>query len=304
MSIKIESKFKYPQQTPITTISVSLFLSLSPHCSLFNMCSRMKINFTNNHKAANVVTSQAAATTIIMLPPSPSPSMGRFHRYHQQRPPSSSSLSSGSSCSISPHGGDVGAGATSGSDSSSCCSSIASIQTAITSSSVATAVPMEVDDSPQLFPMLPPPVPTAATGGHTKPTGAGSSLSLAGITRHMRITCSNHSSSSHNTGNSSSTSSGTATASSNATAATTNSTLFMSTIPLRRLRSSLRRHSVSGITEYYLELKIILHKDSLFACRVSTFLSEFFFTEEDPGAGKSDNPLILRIPRSDLRVNL
>lgn len=174
-----------------------------------------------------------------MLPPSPSPSMSKFHRYYQQqRPPSSASQSS----STTPNSG--------GSDSSSCCSSTASIQTAITSSSTATAVPMEVDDSPQLFPMLPPQVPSVVSGSSPKPLGAGSSLSLAGITRHMRITYSNHSTASHaaiTTGSSSSSSSNTATtAFSNST--TTNNTHFLSTIPLRRLRSSLRRHSVSGIS--------------------------------------------------------
>ncbi|XP_062707130.1 serine-rich adhesin for platelets isoform X4 [Aedes albopictus] len=196
---------------------------------------------------AAVATCQAAVISM-MLPPSPSPSMGKFHRYHQQRPPSSSSLSSSSSCSMSPNNGGfvTAAGAISGSDSSSCCSSTASIQTAITSSSTVTAVPMEVDDLPQLFPMLPPPAPMVA-GAHTKPPGAGSgsSLSLAGITRHMRLACSNHSTS-QSIGISSSSTSGTATTSSNPATTAASNTLFLSTIPLRRLRSSLRRHSVSG----------------------------------------------------------
>lgn len=179
---------------------------------------------------------QQPPTATMMLPPSPSPSMSKFHHYYQQqqRPPSSSS---------SPNSGG-------GSESSSYCSSTASIQTAISSSSTATAVPMEVDDSPQLFPMLPPPVPPSVVGGSSpRAPGAGSSLSLAGVTRHMRITYSTHSTASHaataTTGSSSSSNAAT-TAFSNSAA--TNNALVLSTVPLRRLRSSLRRHSVSGIS--------------------------------------------------------
>lgn len=233
--IYIRKKFKIfttqKHRSPKSCVS----LSLSPLLTLL-MCTRSK-----KYKQFR----QLPAT--ILLPPSPSPSMSKFHSYYQQqRPPSSSSQSS----ATTPNG----AGSGGGSDSSSCCSSTASIQTAITSSSTVTAVPMEVDDAPQLFPMLPPPVPLVVGVGSTsyKPPGAGSSLSLAGITRHMRITYSNHSSTSHATNT---TTGSTNITSSNNTATTafsnstgTNNTLFLSTIPLRRLRSSLRRHSVSGIS--------------------------------------------------------
>ncbi|XP_055548993.1 serine-rich adhesin for platelets isoform X8 [Wyeomyia smithii] len=101
-------------------------------------------------------------------------------------------------------------GSSGGSDSSSCCSSTASIQTAITSSTT-TGAP------PQLYAMLPPPVPPQLTTIGTN--ASGSSLSLAAISRHTRTALSNNS---------------------------VTNPLFLSTIPLWRLRNSLRRHSVSG----------------------------------------------------------
>ncbi|XP_052564109.1 insulin receptor substrate 1 isoform X3 [Culex pipiens pallens] len=154
------------------------------------------------------------SSTALMLPPSPSSSLSKYPRYHQPQTHQQQGHQQQQPFQPSWLTSLANGGSSGSSDSSSCCSSTASIQTAITASMRAAAVAVVGGCGGGA--MLPPPTPLSS----------GSSLSLGVLTR--RGGGSNSSGGSSSGGNNS------------------GNPLYLSTIPLRRLRNSLRRHSISG----------------------------------------------------------